>query len=186
VASAPHSCGATQRRPQGGSSAVGWVKRAKRANTPRNADAWSSTKDQPNTRRSRGLIAHTHNPVVPRLTRSVRPRLRRGAHHTPCTIAARPSGCHTPSRSAVCGRAKAYPCPIAHSTLKGCCVAPGGPLAPGSVGGQAGTANLVYSSGSITAMKASWGMSTDPTRFMRFLPSFCFSHNFRFRVISPP
>src|SRR4029079_17766357 len=26
-----------------------------------------------------------------------------------------------------------------------------------------------------TARKASWGISTRPTRFMRFLPSFCFS-----------
>src|SRR5215213_11663035 len=26
-----------------------------------------------------------------------------------------------------------------------------------------------------TARKASWGISTLPTRFMRFLPSFCFS-----------
>ena len=36
------------------------------------------------------------------------------------------------------------------------------------------------------AMKASWGTSTRPTIFIRFLPSFCFSNNLRFRVMSPP
>jgi hypothetical protein len=36
------------------------------------------------------------------------------------------------------------------------------------------------------AMKASWGTSTRPTIFIRFLPSFCFSSSFRFRVMSPP
>ena len=34
--------------------------------------------------------------------------------------------------------------------------------------------------------KASWGTSTRPTRFMRFLPSFCFSSSLRLRVMSPP
>src|SRR5579875_2147546 len=37
-----------------------------------------------------------------------------------------------------------------------------------------------------TARKASCGISTFPTRFIRFFPSFCFSSNFRFRVTSPP
>ena len=37
-----------------------------------------------------------------------------------------------------------------------------------------------------TARKASWGISTDPTIFMRFLPSFCFSSSFFLRVMSPP
>ncbi len=37
-----------------------------------------------------------------------------------------------------------------------------------------------------TAMNASWGTSTDPTIFIRFLPSFCFSSSFRFREMSPP
>ena len=36
------------------------------------------------------------------------------------------------------------------------------------------------------ARKASWGSSTLPMRFMRFLPSFCFSRSFLLRVISPP
>ena len=36
------------------------------------------------------------------------------------------------------------------------------------------------------AMNASCGTSTRPTIFIRFLPSFCFSSNLRFRVISPP
>ena len=37
-----------------------------------------------------------------------------------------------------------------------------------------------------SAMNASWGTSTRPTIFMRFLPSFCFSRSFRLRVMSPP
>ena len=37
-----------------------------------------------------------------------------------------------------------------------------------------------------TAKNASWGISTLPTRFIRRLPSFCFSSSFRLRVISPP
>ena len=37
-----------------------------------------------------------------------------------------------------------------------------------------------------TARKASWGMSTLPMRFIRFLPSFCFSSNLRLREMSPP
>src|SRR3990172_611990 len=37
-----------------------------------------------------------------------------------------------------------------------------------------------------TARKASCGISTRPTRFIPFLPSFCFSSSFRFRVMSPP
>jgi glucokinase len=45
---------------------------------------------------------------------------------------------------------------------------------------------LRYSSRERTAMNASWGISTAPTRFMRFLPSFCFSSSLRLRVISPP
>jgi len=39
---------------------------------------------------------------------------------------------------------------------------------------------------SSTDRNAFWGMLTDPTLFMRFLPSFCFSSNLRFRVMSPP
>ena len=37
-----------------------------------------------------------------------------------------------------------------------------------------------------TARKASWGISTRPIRFIRFLPSFCFSRSFRLREMSPP
>ena len=37
-----------------------------------------------------------------------------------------------------------------------------------------------------TAMKAFCGISTWPIDFIRFLPSRCFAHNLRFRVISPP
>ena len=36
------------------------------------------------------------------------------------------------------------------------------------------------------AMNASWGTSTRPTIFMRFLPSFCFSNSLRLREMSPP
>jgi len=36
------------------------------------------------------------------------------------------------------------------------------------------------------ATNASWGTSTRPTIFIRFLPSFCFSSSFRLRVMSPP
>ncbi len=48
-----------------------------------------------------------------------------------------------------------------------------------------------YSSSSLfptfnTARKASCGISTLPTRFMRFLPSFCFSSSLRLREMSPP
>ena len=39
---------------------------------------------------------------------------------------------------------------------------------------------------SSTDKNAFWGMLTEPTFFMRFLPSFCFSSNLRFRVMSPP
>src|SRR3979409_632379 len=37
-----------------------------------------------------------------------------------------------------------------------------------------------------TARNASWGISTEPTCFMRFFPSFCFSSSLRLRVTSPP
>lgn len=37
-----------------------------------------------------------------------------------------------------------------------------------------------------TAKNASWGNSTVPTAFMRFLPSFCFSRSLRLREMSPP
>src|SRR6266849_2259461 len=37
-----------------------------------------------------------------------------------------------------------------------------------------------------TARNASCGISTRPTFFMRFLPSFCFSSSLRLRVMSPP
>jgi hypothetical protein len=37
-----------------------------------------------------------------------------------------------------------------------------------------------------TAMKAFCGMSTLPTLFIRFLPSFCFAQSFFLREMSPP
>ena len=43
-----------------------------------------------------------------------------------------------------------------------------------------------HSSSFSTDMNASWGTSTLPSWRMRFLPSFCFSSSFFFRVMSPP
>src|SRR6266511_1726007 len=43
-----------------------------------------------------------------------------------------------------------------------------------------------HSSSSSTDRNASWGTSTRPTCFMRFLPFFCFSSSLRLRVTSPP
>ena len=37
-----------------------------------------------------------------------------------------------------------------------------------------------------TARNASWGTSTAPTCFIRFLPAFCFSSSLRLREMSPP
>ena len=46
--------------------------------------------------------------------------------------------------------------------------------------------SLPSASSSSTARKASWGTSTVPICFMRFLPSFCFSRSLRLRLMSPP
>ena len=35
-------------------------------------------------------------------------------------------------------------------------------------------------------MNASCGTSTWPIAFIRFFPSACYAHSFRFRVMSPP
>ena len=44
-----------------------------------------------------------------------------------------------------------------------------------------------HSSPSLRAARnASWGISTEPTLFIRFLPAFCFSSSLRFLVMSPP
>ena len=48
----------------------------------------------------------------------------------------------------------------------------------GDSGDQSSTCNI--------AKKASWGTSTDPICFMRFLPAFCFSKSLRLRLMSPP
>ena len=65
------------------------------------------------------------------------------------------------------------------------------PVASGEAFESAIVKRPVYSSASgwptrSTARKASCGISTRPTRFIRFLPSFCFSSSLRFRLMSPP
>lgn len=48
------------------------------------------------------------------------------------------------------------------------------------------TPNNYYCSNFNTAINASWGTSTVPIAFIRFLPLACFCSNFFFREISPP
>src|SRR5438128_8531835 len=58
---------------------------------------------------------------------------------------------------------------------------------PGAEGDmQVEAVNAFHQSRLNTAMNASCGISTLPTRLRRFLPSFCFSSSFRLRVTSPP
>ena len=53
--------------------------------------------------------------------------------------------------------------------------------------GMAGGAVIgLYSSSLSTARKASVGIWTEPRERIFFLPSFCFSSSFFFRVMSPP
>ena len=49
-----------------------------------------------------------------------------------------------------------------------------------------GVPDYFFSSVWRMARKASCGISTEPTCFMRFLPAFCFSRSLRLRVMSPP
>ena len=64
--------------------------------------------------------------------------------------------------------------------------APAPPRAPRRRGGPTVVAGQSASPARSTARKASCGISTDPTAFIRFLPSFCRSRSFRFRLMSPP
>ena len=49
------------------------------------------------------------------------------------------------------------------------------------------SAGAAHESPSLSAARnASCGISTEPTRFMRRLPSFCFSSSLRLRLMSPP
>jgi hypothetical protein len=66
--------------------------------------------------------------------------------------------------------------------------APGGGVVgeAGSVGRERIEAVAAHRSICSAAMNASWGTSTCPTIFIRFLPSFWRSRSFRFRVTSPP
>ncbi len=57
-------------------------------------------------------------------------------------------------------------------------------ISPGSV--VPDVARHGYSSTLRMAMNASWGTSTLPMAFIRFLPAFCFSRSLRLRVMSPP
>ena len=67
---------------------------------------------------------------------------------------------------------------------------PGGGLVEGGIVGQPQVAaepeEPPHSSSRSAAMNASWGTSTRPMFFIRFLPSFCFSSSLRLRVMSPP
>ena len=54
------------------------------------------------------------------------------------------------------------------------------------LGGGGALLGRVHPSTLSTARNASCGISTEPTDFMRFLPSFCFSNSFRLREMSPP
>ena len=58
-------------------------------------------------------------------------------------------------------------------------------VAGGSVQGTGTTTHSLVST-CMMERKASWGISTRPTCFMRFLPSFCRSRSLRLRVMSPP
>ena len=62
----------------------------------------------------------------------------------------------------------------------------GVPPPPPRAGRRAHPLSLPSESSSSTARKASWGTSTMPICFMRFLPSFCFSRSLRLRLMSPP
>ena len=57
---------------------------------------------------------------------------------------------------------------------------------PNSIAADGGAWGGRYCSTFRIARKAFWGISTFPTCFMRFLPSFCFSRSLRFRLMSPP
>ncbi len=58
---------------------------------------------------------------------------------------------------------------------------------PRAAGPRKAEENADYSSSSLrTAMKASVGICTVPKLRIFFLPSFCFSSSFFFRVMSPP
>ena len=62
----------------------------------------------------------------------------------------------------------------------------GGPMGPGVCESRSSGQRVLSSPTLSTARNASCGMSTLPIRFMRFLPSFCFSRSFRLREMSPP
>ena len=56
----------------------------------------------------------------------------------------------------------------------------------GACGMTGGAVIGLYSSSLSTARKASVGIWTEPRERIFFLPSFCFSSSFFFRVMSPP
>ena len=59
--------------------------------------------------------------------------------------------------------------------------------APSAMGPRRAKEDAQFSSSSFkTAIKASVGIWTEPRERIFFLPSFCFSSSFFFRVMSPP
>ena len=99
-----------------------------------------------------------------------------------------PVGWRFESSRAQCSQPSTAPCPSWASVFQWPRVTPGRRVCPGRRAELRNSrrAAVGQSSGSKTDMNAFCGIATLPTIFIRFLPSFCFSSSFRFRVMSPP